>query len=174
MTRSTCDQVAERIALGEALGELAEHATACAGCQGLVAASAQLGRAHHAVDPGLGFTARMTIGAQHRIAVRRRRKLAVGLAATLACGAFGVFVVTHTPDEPPVARPTVRLPQPRPHEPDPVPDKVNEPAAASDDDALAALAQLADVDHNSRLTARWSEIDEPLTPYKKLIEGVTP
>jgi hypothetical protein len=170
MTRSTCDQVAERIALGEALGELAEHAAACASCQGLAAASAQLGRAHHAVDPGLGFTARMTIGAQHRIAVRRRRKLAVGLAATLACGAFGVFVVTHTPDEAPVARPALQLPQPRPHEPDPV----NEPPAASDDAALAALAQLADVDHNSRLTARWSEIDEPLTPYKKLLEGVTP
>lgn len=167
MTLPLCDQVAERIALGEPLGELTEHAESCTGCRGLVAMSSKLGAVHHAVDPGLGFTARMTVGAQQRIAVRRRRKLAVGLAATVACGAFGVFAVTRSPEEP-SSRVAITLPTlANPPQPDPQP-------VATEDADLAALAQLADVDRTSRLSARWSHIKKPLAPYKKLLEGVTP
>jgi hypothetical protein len=167
MTLSLCDQVAERVALGEPLGELAEHVESCTGCRGLVAMSSKLGAIHHAVDPGLGFTARMTVGAQQRIAVRRRRKLAVGLAATVACGAFGVFVVTRSPEEPPSKIAIEQPKQPKLAKPEP------QPVAAEDED-LAALAQLADVDRTSRLSARWSHIKQPLAPYKKLLKGVTP
>ncbi|HEU4732374.1 MAG TPA: hypothetical protein VFT22_30980 [Kofleriaceae bacterium] len=157
-----CDQVAERVALGESLGELAEHVESCASCRGLVGTSRQLGAVHHAVDPGLGFTARMTVGAQHRLAVRRRRRVALGLAATVATGALGVFVVTHSEEPQPAA---IQLPaRPRP----------SEPPAAADDADLAALVQLADVDHASRVSARWSEIKKPLAPYRKLLQGVTP
>jgi hypothetical protein len=171
MTLSLCDQVAERVALGESLGELAEHAESCTGCRSLVAMSSKLGAVHHAVDPGLGFTARMTVGAQHRIAIRRRRKLAVGLAATVASGAFGVFVVTRSPAErQATVDPTntqLKAPEPKVPQPEPGP-------AATEDEDLAALVQLADVDRASRLSARWSRIKKPLAPYKKLIEGVTP
>jgi hypothetical protein len=171
MTLSLCDQVAERVALGEALGELAEHAESCTGCRSLVAISSKLGAVHHAVDPGLGFTARMTVGAQQRIAVRYRRKLAVGLAATVAAGAFGVFVVTRSPDEP-----STKLSRTEPRKSDPQikSNPPSEPPAAVEDADLAALVQLADVDRASRLSARWSHITKPLAPYKKLIKGVTP
>jgi len=173
MTLSLCDQVTERVALGDSLGELAEHAAACPSCQRLVLVSRQLGQLgrlgtmHHEVDPGLGFSARMTIGAQHRIAVRRRRKFAAGLAATVATGAFGVFLVTRTPGVPPAPtpEPTSSM-SPKPPEPDPSP-------AASDAD-LAALVQLADVDRSSRISAKWARIKKPLAPYKKLLKGVTP
>lgn len=163
MKRSICDQVAERVALGESLGELAGHAMTCASCQGLLAVSSQLSAAHHDVDPGLGFTARMTVGAQHRLAVRRRRKLAVGFAATVACGAFGVFVVTHTPADP--GTPVATGHAPSRAEPD------DSPASA---DELTSLVQLADVDHNRQISADWSSVEAPLTPYKKLLKGVTP
>ena len=169
MKRSICDQVAERVALGESLGELAGHAMTCANCQGLMAVSSQLGAVHHDVDPGLGFTARMTVGAQHRLAVRRRRKLAVGFAATVACGAFGVFVVTHTPDEPTTtsALPTARAPKaPAADEPTPSADELNA--------ELASLVRLADVDHNRQISADWASVEAPLSPYKKLLKGVTP
>ena len=33
---TTCDSVAERIALGETLGELTEHAASCERCQGMI------------------------------------------------------------------------------------------------------------------------------------------
>ncbi|HEX7837421.1 MAG TPA: hypothetical protein VF469_08160 [Kofleriaceae bacterium] len=171
MTESMCDQVAERVALGEPLGELSEHAAGCASCQGLVAMSSRLARTHHAVDPGLGFSARMTMGAQHRIAVRRRRRLAAGLAATVAAGALGVLAVAHTPEAPNPApiQPTSQDHKAPAVERDPWED------AASDAD-LAALVQLADTDRSSRLSARWRHIKKPLAAYKKLLneEGDTP
>jgi hypothetical protein len=173
MTLSMCDQVAERVALGEPLGELSEHAAGCSSCQGLARVSSRLAQAHHAVDPGLGFSARMTMGAQHRIAVRRRRRLAAGLAATVAAGALGVIIVAHTP-EARLPGPVATQPPPEDHkaqvlERNPVED------AASDAD-LAALVQLADTDRSSRLSARWRHIKKPLAAYKKLLneEGATP
>lgn len=168
MTESMCDQVAERLALGEPLGDLSEHVSGCAGCQGLVAVSGRLAGTHHAVDPGLGFSARMTVGAQHRLGVRRRRRLAAGLAVSVATGMFGVFLVAHHPAGPDRPQPTV---QTRPHEPRPEPQPAREPV---DDDDLAALAQLADVDHASRVSADWGYIEKPLAPYKKLVKGDVP
>ena len=173
MTESMCDQVAERVALGEPLGELSEHAAGCSSCQGLARVSRQLGSGRRAVDPGLGFSARMTMGAQHRLVVRRRRRLAAGLAATALAGTLGVMAVTHTPEAsrpaPVATQPTPKDPKPPAVERDPVED------AASEAD-LAALVQLADTDRSSRLSARWHHIKKPLAAYKKLLneEGDTP
>ncbi len=162
-----CNRVAERVALGEALDEDAGHVMTCERCQGLVAVSRQLTATHHAVDPGLGFTARMTVGARHRLAVRRRRKLTIGLVATVACSAIGVVAVTHAPDEPRVA---VHAPAPdRAALKNPTP-----PPAAADDADLATLVQLADTDRNTHLSAGWADIERPLAPYHKLLKGVTP
>ncbi len=180
MTQSQCDQVAERVALGEALAELSEHAQTCASCARLVAMSTQLGASHHAVDPGLGFSARMTVGAQHRLAVRRRRRVAAGLAATVASGAFAVFFVTRSPVEP--STPSVALPTAEQPERDDRDDRDNrddsteprEQAEPATDEDLAALMQMADVGRASRLSARWGQIKKPLRPYQQLIEGVTP
>jgi hypothetical protein len=170
MTEAMCDQVAERIALGEPLGELSEHAASCSRCKGLVAVSSQLGASHHAVDPGLGFSARMTVGAQHLLGVRRRRRIAAGLAATVATGMFGVFVVAHSPQpnqlEPALARPT-------PQDRDPVEDPPVEDPATPDAD-LAALIDYADTDRSSRLSAHWKRIKKPLSPYQKLLKGDLP
>jgi hypothetical protein len=166
MTEAMCDQVAERLALGEPLGDLSEHVSGCASCQGLVAVSGRLAATHHAVDPGLGFSARMTVGAQHRIGVRRRRRLAAGLAVSVATGMFGVFLVTHHPSTE-APRPTMK--NQRPEQPEPPP-----PSEPATDDDLAALAQLGDIDHASRLSADWRFIEKPLAPYKKLVKGVEP
>jgi len=163
MTEAMCDQVAERLALGEPLGDLSEHVAGCTSCQGLVAVSGRLAATHHAVDPGLGFSARMTVGAQHRLGVRRRRRLAAGLAVSVATGMFGVFLVTHHPATEP-QQPTMKVPPPEQRE---------QPSEANDDD-LAALAQLGDVDRASRLSADWRFIEKPLAPYKKLVKGVEP
>jgi hypothetical protein len=169
MTLSLCDQVAERLALGESLGELTEHVETCAGCQNLVAVSSKLGATHHDVDPGLGFSARMTVGAQQRIVARRRRRMAAGLAASVVAGGFGVLVVAHTPDEP--RTPTaIRLP--------PTSDaelaQPAHPEVTPDDDDLTALVELADVETSSRYSAPWGQIRKPLAPYRKLLKGVTP
>ena len=172
MTESLCDLVAERVALGEALAELSEHVSSCESCQGLVAVSNKLGGTHHAVDPGLGFSARMTVGAQHLLGVRRRRRFAAGLAATVATGMFGVFVVARSPEStaPAPTDPTIARPTPAPTEQDLRKDAAEEPADAD----LAALVDLADTERSSHLSAHWGHIKKPLSPYKKLLKGVVP
>jgi hypothetical protein len=168
MTESMCDEVAERLALGEPLGDLSEHVAGCASCQGLVTVSGQLAATRHAVDPGLGFSARMTVGAQHRLGVRRRRRLAAGLAVSVATGMFGVFLAAHHPTDPGVQK--LDVPKPVAQNPSPEPPR-REPAT---DDDLAALAQLSDVDSASRQSADWGFIEEPLAPYEKLVKGDVP
>ena len=168
MTLSQCDQVTERLALGESLEELAAHTATCSSCQQVIAMSSKLGATHHAVDPGLGFAARMTIGAQHRLAVRRRRRLAAGLAATVATGALSVLFVTRPPEP---ASPTAAIELPHRGSSD---EPTQEPPALAGEDDLAALAQFADVDRSSRLSARWSHIKKPLRAYKKLLKEVEP
>lgn len=182
MSLSMCEQVAERIALGEALGELSEHAGSCTSCQQLIAVSSRLGASRHAVDPGLGFTARMTVGAQHRLVARRRNRLAMGLAASVLAGGFGVFLVTRAPEsamlaadqpasersETPSADDTAGNPGDDDDDKNTTPDPW-EPAELAGDDDLAALVQLADVDQHLRESARWRDITAPLTPYRKLV-----
>lgn len=170
MTESLCDRVAERVALGEPLVELSEHVSDCASCQGLVTVSDKLGATHHAVDPGLGFSARMTVGAQHLLGVRRRRRFAAGLAATVATGMFGVFVVARSPDAPSTADNKQVIAPPTTPTP---PDNKDTPPVLEDAD-LAALVDLADTERSSHLSARWGHIKKPLAPYKKLLKGVVP
>ena len=161
---SHCDSVAERIALGEPLAELDEHVSSCARCKRVVAMPAQLGGTRHSVDPGLGFSARMTVGAQHRIVVRRRRRIAAGLAATVAAGMIGILAFTREPEPAPAQlQPAVAEQLP-----------VEEPIVIDEPD-LAALVELADTKRSRRLSAHWARIYKPLAPYRKLVEeGETP
>jgi hypothetical protein len=157
---SHCESVAERVALGEPLAELDEHVSSCERCQRLVAMPSALGATKHAVDPGLGFSARMTVGAQHRIVVRRRRRIAAGLAATVAAGALGVVVFTRQPAvQEPQNEPAAAIPQ----QPD------EETTTLGEDDAKA-LIQIADTKKSSRLSAHWARIQRPLKPYKRLVD----
>ena len=156
---SQCDAVAERLALGESLDPLAEHIASCAGCTRLVGMPRRIGAARREIDPGLGFSARMTVGAQHRIAVRRRRRVAAGLAASVAAGALGVLAFTREPDRPAPA--AVAVPERPSEEPMPAP-------AEADD--LGVLVNLADTERSLRVSANWKDLEAPLGAYRKLVE----
>jgi len=162
---TTCDIVAERIALGEPLGDAADHATTCSRCRRLAALPTELGAVRREADPGLGFTARMTAGAQHRIAVRKRRRLAGGLAVAIAVTSLGVFAVTReAPHEQQVA---VAPPPPQPAV------QTNPDPWASDeaDEDVRELLHLAN--HPERgFTADWGRIQKPLAPYRVVLQGV--
>lgn len=161
-----CDAVAERVAFGESLEPFASHVASCAACQHLVEMPRRIGAARQAVDPGLGFSARMTAGAQHRIAVRRRRRMVAGLAATMAAGALGVVVFTRQPDAP-----TTALSQPETQTQEPSPER-NLPAVPLDDAELNALVNLADTPRTMQLSANWKGIEQPLVPYRRLVRRV--
>jgi hypothetical protein len=158
---SQCDAVAERLALGEPLDSLADHVASCGGCTRLVEMPRRIGAARQELDPGLGFSARMTAGAQHRIAVRRRRRVTAGLAAAMAAGALGVLVFTRQADAPASTAAIAR--QPLAEEP--------RPAAAEEAD-VDLLVNLADTERSLRLSASWRALEEPLGAYRRLVEEV--
>lgn len=169
----TCESVAERIALGEPLGELAAHLATCARCQYVAVLPARLGVTRHVVEPGPGFAARVTTGARQRLVVRRRRRVAVGLGGAVLVGALAVFVIARpTPSAEPAGA-VGTAPQPAP--PEPIPDPWTDPVTDGSDDAdLRALVELADIHRSSRLSADWAQIEKPLAPYRRLLRGVSP
>lgn len=159
-TTVTCETVAERVALGEPLGELATHATTCERCKLVVDMPAKLGATRHEVDPGLGFAARMTVGAQQRIQTRRRRRVAAALGTTVAAGLVGVLLLTRAPSAPTVNTASTET-------------QVEDPKLVPATDAeLKALVDLADVQRSAHLSANWRQIKKPLSPYRKLLQGV--
>ena len=170
---TSCDLVAQCVAFGEPLGALAEHVTTCPRCQRMVDMPGLLSGTRHEVDPGLGFSSRMTVGAQQLVATRHRRRIVAGLAAAVATAAFGVFVVTRTPSDSKTQNPVAKVidNQPRPAT-NTHPDEAPAPDAYDPD--VATLVHWANTDRNRRLSAKWSRIEKPLAPYRKLAEGVTP
>lgn len=154
---TTCEIVAERIALGEPLGEHAEHAASCERCRELGEVAAKLGAAHHAIDPGLGFSSRMTVGAQQRITTRRRRRIATTAGVTAVAAIAMVFVVT---------RPTERAREPLAA----IEMKRDAEPVVVDDADLTFLA--SDPEVTARTTADWHHITAPLRPYKRLLQGI--
>ena len=175
MSSTTCDQVAERVALGEPLGDVGEHAETCERCKRLVALPVEIGATRRAADPGLGFTARMTAGAQHRIGVRRRRRIAGSLAAAVAATTLGVFVFTRQPEPQPIAsippNPTLPATQTSDDPWDANDQEPDEDTDAAIDEDVRALVQLANTDRSSKLRANWGAIEKPLAPYRKLLRS---
>jgi hypothetical protein len=161
--KSNCEIVAELVVLGEPLGALSSHVASCQRCQALVDMPGKLGATRHAVDPGLGFSARMTVGAQHRIVVRHRRRIALGLAATVAAAAVGVFAMTRSADAP-ESKQAVVIPKYDQRDIRPV---------TADEADLMSLVRLADTHRSSHVSAPWGRINKPLAPYRKLLKGVT-
>jgi hypothetical protein len=172
--KTLCDTVAERIALGEPLGDLADHAASCASCRRIAALPTELGEAHREADPGLGFSARMTAGAQQRITVRRRRRIAATLAATVATGVLGVFVVTREPKTPTVAETPTHQPAPAPAtDPKDHKDPWQNPKQDNADDDVKALLRMASIEtSHHHFKARWKDIERPLAPYRALVQGL--
>lgn len=170
-----CDVVAERVALGEPLGDMADHAASCPRCRQLAALPTEIGVVHGEADPGIGFTARMTAGAQHRFSVRRRRRIAAGLATAVAATTLGVFIVTREPAKAKEVATQERNPPTLPAQDSNRNDPWNpDQEQASDDDDLASLVYFADTDRAAAYTANWKEIAAPLRPYRAVVEGVEP
>jgi hypothetical protein len=174
---TSCDLVAQCVAFGEPLGALAEHVATCERCQRMVAMPGLLARTRQDVDPGMGFSARMTVGAKHLVQVRHRRRVATALAGTVIAAGLAVYVMARSPSEPIAAGPP---PQPVETRPAGEPKLDNQPGADNGfDPDVAQLVHYANTDRNRRLSAKWTRIEKPLAPYRKLLdsplfEGATP
>jgi hypothetical protein len=163
-----CESVTERVALGEPLGELRAHVEQCSRCKRTIAMPSRIAAAAERPDPGLGFAARMTIGAQNKLVVRRRRRIVGTAGASMAVAALAAFVFTRspsstttTPDRDPAVTPNRPVVE------------VETPIAVDNDD-LVHLVNLADTKRAARESARWGRIRKPLAPYVQLVKGVEP
>lgn len=174
---AACETVAERVALGESLDGLTEHVATCPRCKHTVVLPSRIATATvinrgsaSPSDPGLGFSARMTIGAQHKLVVRRRRRIVTGTVSGVAAAAVAAFALTRTPSvEEAVSK------QPAVEDPTRTPDKiVIEDPIAVEDSELAGLVRLADTKRAVKQSASWGRIRRPLAPYVQLVKGVAP
>lgn len=166
-----CESVTERIALGEPLGELRDHAATCARCERMLAMPTRIAAATERPDPGLGFAARMTIGAQHKLVRRRRQRIAATAGGSVAAAALAVFALTRstTPPEPDNrAALETKVPAPTADQ------AKNEKPVLVDNPDLVQLVNLSDTKRAARESARWGRIRKPLRPYIQLVKGVTP
>ncbi len=168
-----CESVTERIALSEPLNELRDHVATCSRCERTVAMPSRIAAATERPDPGLGFAARMTIGAQHKLVGRRRQRIAATAGASVAAAAFAVFALTRstTPEPEPENKPALETKLPAPVADRN--DKLEKPVLV-DNPELVQLVNLSDTKRASRESARWSRIRKPLRPYIQLVKGVTP
>ncbi len=173
-----CNVVAERVALGEPLGDVAEHATTCERCKLTVALPGSLAKTGHVADPGMGFASRVTAGAQHRVTVRRRQRVAAIslVSAAAAVAALVLLFVRPTAESESVAYvPEALIKQlpstnPDPAKPDPWMPK---PPPAIDKD-VRSLVRLANTDRSMRLSARWARLEKSLAPYGAVLKGTEP
>jgi hypothetical protein len=168
-----CEVVVERVALGEPLGDLADHAASCVTCRRIAALPTELGATHRDSDPGVGFSARVTAGAQRRIVVRRRNRIAGGIAAAAAVVALGAFALLRDPAPEKLAETPVERATPGPATQDPKPDPWESQERADIDEDVRVLVRLADTERSRKLSAPWRRIERPLEPYRKLVKGVS-
>ncbi|MBV8762137.1 MAG: hypothetical protein JO257_32890 [Deltaproteobacteria bacterium] len=138
----------------------------------MAALPTELSATHHETDPGIGFAARMTAGAQKRIVVRHRRRVAATLAACVAATALGVVLFTRHSEDPTIAVTDPRLDDANKAATETQHQEKPDPANVDED--VKFLIKMARTSQNSHRSAKWREIDKPLAPYKHLIKGITP
>jgi hypothetical protein len=177
---NVCDQFAEAVVTGDAVETFAPHVATCERCQQTQRAAAALQQTAtagqlraSAPDPGLGFTARITVGAQHRVVQRRRnRYIMTGAGGLAAAAALTALVISQRTPAAPVAQPAITAPaptQPAPMEPAPA-----DALAIEDRDNLRALVRwqaTADAWQQDRLptAARWRRTIKPVAAYQTIV-----
>lgn len=172
-----CNLVAERVALGEPLGDTSDHATTCERCRRTLALPGALAMTARAADPGMGFASRVTAGAQHRRIVRRRQRVAaLGVVVAGGVAAILLLFVRPTTGSDSVAylpaAMVARLPSIRPitAKSDPWMPRI---APAVDAD-VRSLVRFADTNRSLHLGARWDRLEQALTPYGAVLRGTEP
>src|SRR5262249_33371981 len=122
-------------------------------------------------DPGIGFAARITAGAQRRLVVRRRQRIVAGTAGAVVAAAAIAVIVMREPTPAPVAV----TPEEHRERPATEPQKKHHPWHKGEVDAdVRALVPLANVERSSHLSARWARIEKPLAPYRAVLKEKQP
>lgn len=154
MTR--CSLVAGAVATGAPLTDAErEHLNGCPDCAALVAMPSALARSARGVEPGVGFSARMQVGARQRITRRHRRRVTVSVLGALAAAVvifFGVQRATR------VERANLAL--------QPLGAQTTTPVESA---RIRDLLDNARFDRAMAPAADWRAIEKPLRPYRAVL-----
>ena len=183
--KTTCEQFANAVVTDEDIASFTEHVATCGRCQGLARTVAGLGAASgpgqlRATDaePRMGFAARITVGAQHRVTQRRRnRYIMTGAGGLVAAAAVTALLVSQrnagTPAQPAANVPSLEKPEPT--QPEPVTDPAPVPHVLDEDrDNLRALVRwqaTADAWQQDRLPSavNWRKTIKPVAAYQTVL-----
>ncbi len=177
-----CDLVAERLAIGEPLGDDGEaHVAACPACARHVRLPAMVAASAREPEPGPGFSSRMQLGARAQLTSRRRARVAsLTLATAAAVLVGGVYMTRHHGDDQPSTMATYSPPMPislpGEHRAEPVrhdPDHRPPHADLSDRELAAGLVRISDIDDALIPHRAWRRAEAPLAPYQQLLVYVS-
>jgi hypothetical protein len=150
-----CNLVAGAVASGAPLTDAERaHLTGCPDCAALVALPSNLARARRGAEPGPGFAARMTAGAHRRLAIRRRRRIALGAAAIAAAALLAVVGTRALGPTPRTALPTPAVA---------TPISVEQRARARE------LLELASFERAMAPAGPWRDLEAPLRVQRALL-----
>ena len=183
--KTTCAQFVNAVVTNDDTSSFTTHIATCEQCQGLARTVTELGttsgpgllRAANAA-PSVGFSARIVVGAQHRVAQRRRnRYIMTGAGGVAAATAVTALLISQrhagTPVQPAANVPELK--QPEPTQPDPVADPAPTPHVPDEDrDNLRALVRwqaTADAWQQDRLpsTLNWRKTIKPVAAYQTVL-----
>jgi hypothetical protein len=151
-----CSLVAGAVATGTPLtDEERAHVEGCPDCAALVAMPSILARSSRGVEPGIGFSARMQVGARARIITRRRRRTTLSVLGAVAAAIvifFGVQRIRRVDRAEVAARPAANTPV-----------TPEESARARD------ILELTRFDRAMAPAGPWREIKAELDPYRRVL-----
>ncbi|MEZ4365497.1 MAG: hypothetical protein R2939_04305 [Kofleriaceae bacterium] len=168
-TPRACDLLAARLADEGDLGDLADHAATCPACRRLVALPALHAPPAPLATPAAtpGFEARITAGAQHRLATRRRRRqLAWAATGVAAAASMALWLVRAEAPTAPAVGAMDALRDPRPPWTSTATDLEQPPAVDDGDVSLSrALVELARDALHRPASPTWRAIEARLDRY---------
>jgi hypothetical protein len=171
----TCERTQRALVAGEPLaGELARHAETCRDCAAVAGTALRLrtvlGRTAVALPADAGLVARVSAGAERRLARRGWRVAALsGAVATAAALVLWLGGAARAREVLPAAEMAsammraidgLRVPP--------------EDAVPVEPEDVMQLVLLSDVDMGLGLSARWDLIEEPIDEYRELAPGAMP
>jgi hypothetical protein len=169
---SPCDEVTERLALGEPLGDVEDHVATCPACSRLIALPRLVAASAHAAEPNPGFAIRSTAGARTLLVRRRRNRIIGNGVAAAAVIVLAVWAV-RSPAAKIVSKQQSGV-STLPHNPEPV--HANDPTLVTPVTDQVMSRELRTISNFDRVMApsrQWNDATAPLSRYRFVVQGAS-
>lgn len=168
-----CDEVTERLALGEPLGDVEDHVATCPACSRLVGLPRLVAASAHAAEPNPGFVIRSTAGAR-TLMVRRRRNRIIGNGIAAAA----VLVLAVWAVRSPIAGGKHKQPSQQVQVPWRNPEPINVPdptllTPVTNDVIGNELETISNFDRVMAPSRQWNAAQAPLSRYRIVVQGAS-